>query len=336
MVPMRALNSLSLCSSLTLALSLASVVSSGFTPYKRELSIVGCDFFEEFNWETIDDPTHGRVNYVSLEEAKAKNLTYATDDKFFMFPDSKNVVNPGARGRDSNRLSSKWAYDESVVIIDLEHMPHGCGTWPAFWSFSQQSDWPAGGEIDIIEGVHEAEQNLISLHTLPNCTMPETRHQLGTTASTNCDTSFNYNQGCGTQVTVQDSYGKGLNSVGGGYYALARSKEYGIKVWFWPRNARRIPADVRHDGLAVDPEFWGTPTAYFPTGENCEYEAHFDAHMIIFDTTFCGDWAGSPSVWPATGCSPLSCSDFVDQNPQAFVDAYWEINSLRIYTPVCD
>jgi len=24
----------------------------------------------------------------------------------------------------------------------------------------------------------------------------------------------------------------------------------------------------------------------------------------------------------------------VDQNPEAFVDAYWEINSLRVYTPV--
>ena len=23
----------------------------------------------------------------------------------------------------------------------------------------------------------------------------------------------------------------------------------------------------------------------------------------------------------------------VDQNPKAFVDAYWEVNSLRIYTP---
>ena len=24
----------------------------------------------------------------------------------------------------------------------------------------------------------------------------------------------------------------------------------------------------------------------------------------------------------------------VDQNPEAFVDAYWEINSVRIHTPV--
>ena len=26
----------------------------------------------------------------------------------------------------------------------------------------------------------------------------------------------------------------------------------------------------------------------------------------------------------------------VDQNPEAFVDAYWEVNSLRVYTPVVD
>ena len=24
----------------------------------------------------------------------------------------------------------------------------------------------------------------------------------------------------------------------------------------------------------------------------------------------------------------------VDQNPEAFADAYWEVNSLRVYTPV--
>ena len=68
-----------------------------------------------------------------------------------MLPDSKNIVTPEARGRDSIRISSKRAFDESVVIIDLEHMPHGCGTWPAFWTLSQEGPWPTGGEIDIIE-----------------------------------------------------------------------------------------------------------------------------------------------------------------------------------------
>jgi len=73
---MRALNHLSFHSSFALALSLTRSVSSGFTWYKRELSIVGSDFFEQFNWESENDPTHGRVNYLGLVEARAKNLTY--------------------------------------------------------------------------------------------------------------------------------------------------------------------------------------------------------------------------------------------------------------------
>lgn len=167
---MRALTHLSF-SSLVLTLSLTHTVSSWSTRYKRELSIVGSDFFEEFDWDSENDPTHGRVNYLTLDQAKAKNLTYgwlplprpvsriltrlwvrlATEDKFFMFPDSTNVVSPEARGRDSNRISSKRAFDESVIIIDLEHMPHGCATWPAYWTYSQKGPWPTGGEIDIIE-----------------------------------------------------------------------------------------------------------------------------------------------------------------------------------------
>ena len=111
-----------------------------------------------------------------------------------------------------------------------------------------------------------------------------------TTISTNCDTTFNYNQGCGTQVRNPGSYGRDFNSGRGGFYALARSKEYGIKVWFWPRRALLVPLDVRHNLEAVNPEFWGTPTAYFPTGDNCGYEEHFDAHMFIFDLTFCVRW----------------------------------------------
>jgi hypothetical protein len=75
---MRTLSHLSFSSSIAIALSLTRAVSSGFTVYTRELSIVGSDFFEQFNWETENDPTHGRVNYLSLADAKAKNLTYGS------------------------------------------------------------------------------------------------------------------------------------------------------------------------------------------------------------------------------------------------------------------
>ena len=75
---MRSLTHLSFSSFLVLALSLIRTVSSASVRYRRELSIVGSDFFEQFNWESENDPTHGRVNYLTLEQAQAKNLSYGS------------------------------------------------------------------------------------------------------------------------------------------------------------------------------------------------------------------------------------------------------------------
>lgn len=73
-------------------------------------------------------------------------------DSFIMRADSVNIVDPSSNGRNSIRIQSQAAYDESLVILDLRHMPEGCGTWPAFWTKSATGPWPNGGEIDIIEG----------------------------------------------------------------------------------------------------------------------------------------------------------------------------------------
>jgi hypothetical protein len=133
---------------------------------------IGSDFFLGWNWETSNDPTHGRVNYVSQTEAISKNLTYSgtrfsaalllpfrpfdrplvNGNKFVMRADDTSFVSPSARGRDSIRISSENAYDDAIVVLDLEHMPTGCATWPAFWTLSKAGPWPNGGEIDIIEG----------------------------------------------------------------------------------------------------------------------------------------------------------------------------------------
>jgi len=72
------MRNLSYLSFSALALSLTRTVSSASTMCTRELSIVGSDFFNEFNWESKNDPTHGRVNYLTLEEARAKNLVYGS------------------------------------------------------------------------------------------------------------------------------------------------------------------------------------------------------------------------------------------------------------------
>lgn len=133
-------------------------------------SYVGSAFYGSWQWETFDDPTHGRVNYVDQTTSINANLTYgaycipkdlhallnvtlsATADKFIMRVDSTNYVPPSARGRSSVRIISNAAYGDSITLLDLSHMPEGCGTWPAFWSLSAAGPWPRGGEIDIIEG----------------------------------------------------------------------------------------------------------------------------------------------------------------------------------------
>ena len=66
--------------------------------------------------------------------------------------DATNIVPLSARGRDSNRITSMTTYNDSLMVLQLTHMPVGCATWPAFWTLSARGPWPKGGEIDIIEG----------------------------------------------------------------------------------------------------------------------------------------------------------------------------------------
>jgi hypothetical protein len=39
---------------------------------------IGHDFLSGFNWDTLDDPTHGRVNFVDQSTALESNLTFGT------------------------------------------------------------------------------------------------------------------------------------------------------------------------------------------------------------------------------------------------------------------
>ncbi|KAK0188743.1 glycoside hydrolase family 16 protein [Armillaria mellea] len=300
--------------------------------------IRGNDFFDSFIWETFDDPTHGRVNYVDKDTAKASNLSYASLDnsKFIMRADAYNIVASGTRGRDSVRISSRTSHCQSLMILDVQHMPVGCGTWPAFWTVSKDGPWPNGGEIDIIEGVNMNCDNLSSLHTTGNCAMPDMRIQNGNTVSSNCDAAVNDNQGCGTAFIQPNSYGTAFNENGGGYYAMTKDDINGVKVWFWPRSCDSIPSEVlqppQFDQICTDN--WGTPDASFPV-DQCGYDAHFsDGHITVFDITFCGDWAGSAFAVSACSQNCGTCQQFVDLNPFAFSEAYWEINSLHVYDRV--
>ncbi|KNZ74687.1 putative glycosidase C21B10.07 [Termitomyces sp. J132] len=289
--------------------------------YSLSDSIVGSGFLSNFNFEAIADPTHGRVNYVDSATAASENLTFASSNTFILRADHTTVLSSSGPGRNSVRIKSNKVYTEHVAIFNVRHMPQGCGTWPAIWE-TDGANWPNGGEIDIVEGINDQGPNTITLHTSPAFFLI---HR--TSLQLDCNTAVNGDAGCGVQAPTALSYGPTFNNNGGGWFAVERATTY-IKVWFWARNDTSVPTDVENGASSVDSSNWGTPTAYFPN-TNCDIASHFDANNIVINLTFCGDWAGS--VYASSGC-PSTCVDYVNNNPSAFVNAYFDFASLLVYT----
>lgn len=194
-------------------------------------------------------------------------------------------------------------------------MPVGCGTWPAYWMFGP--NWPASGEIDIIEGVNDMATNQIHLHTSSGCDVQNPNSIFGThTLSTNCNQD-GASTGCGVSTSNTNAYGAGFNAVGGGVYAMQWASS-GVYVWFFQRGA--IPADITNNKPNV--ASWGTPMATFEGAGigGCEFADSFKNNQIVFDTTFCGGWAGG--AWGSSSCAAQAgtCQEFVAKNPGAFAN----------------
>ncbi|KAI0726247.1 putative beta-glucanase from glycoside hydrolase family GH16 [Fomitopsis betulina] len=311
------------------ALSLSSLAQAG--PYSINQTSIGRDFLTNFQWEDITDPTKGRVNYVNQSTSLANNLTFTSDDTFIMRADYTTNLTASGPGRMSNRIKSYAQYRTHVAVFDIRHMPQGCGTWPAVWEADDQVGSSAG-EVDILEGVNDLSPNSVTLHTNGTCTMPDnTNSQLGKRLSTNCSslsTLDNGNNGCSVDAPYTASYGKVFNTYGGGYYALERTASF-IRVWFWSRNDTTVPSEISSGASAINTSKWGTPIAFFPN-TNCNFASLFQRNSIVIDLTFCGTWAGGSFT---NASCPGNCTDYVNYNPSAFQDAYWDLAAVRIYQP---
>ena len=313
-------------SSATLAAgAVALLAGAAQAQYSLDVSYDTSNFFDTFDFFTDTDPTSGFVQYVDGGTANTAGLAGYAQDAIFMGVDY-TTENPEA-GRMSVRLTSQQSFTHGLFVADIAHMPGSiCGVWPAFWMFGPS--WPTSGEIDIIEGVNAAGDNTVTLHTSPSCEITNS----GSVASTilqsaTCD-SGNGGDGCSQSTGDNQNYGDGFNDLGGGVYATEWNSDH-IAVWFFPRSA--IPGDITSG--SPDPSGWGAPTAQFEGGSGCDLDDHFMNNQLVFDTTFCGDWAGS--VWSDDStCSALAstCEDYVAANPSAFEDAYWLVNSIKVYT----
>jgi len=300
-----------------LALALCIVLASGAQcAWGKEKKWSGNNFYDQFDFWTSGDPTHGHVQFKDRATAQKSGLISVQGDKVYMGVDHTNKA---PNGRPAIRLQSKQSFTEGLLIIDLDHMPGSvCGSWPAFWTVG--GSWPRGGEIDIIEGVNKGNVNQVTLHTNSGCKVGS-RNMTGRATGDNCDVAATGNAGCGVQITKANSYGDSFNRNGGGAYAMERTAN-SIKVWFFPKN--KYPSDLLSGH--PNPCNWGKPDSHTPLGGNCP-ASHFGPQNIIFDITFCGDWAGA--VFGQQGCGN-DCKGFVSNNPSAFKESYWLINSVRL------
>jgi hypothetical protein len=304
---------------------LAAPVAATAENYQLVENWHGEGFLDYFNFHTGSDPTNGFVTYLDKSSAESAGLVKINDGgSVYIGVDHKTTLSTTGKGRDSVRIGSKKYYDQSLVIADIAHMPGSiCGSWPAFWSVGK--NWPADGEIDIIEGVNLQDHNEIVMHTAGTCSITDT----GMTGAVNAT-------GCGEDLgTVgcviegqQGSYGTSFNKQGGGVYAMQWTEQF-VKIWFFPRAS--IPTSITKG--APDVSQFGTPMALVEDG--CDVGNSFKAQSFVFDVTFCGDWAGG--VYGQSGCpmsgsdSSQSCINYVAKNPTAFEQTYWEINSVKIY-----
>ena len=171
----------------------------------------------------------------------------------------------------------------------------------------------------------------MTIHSSEGCNVTVGKYgQLGSSGSnTDCGYGGGYD-GCTVFANTGKSYGSGFNSAGGGIYALHWTSTE-IKVWLF--SGTSAPKDIvaGATGGAPNPNGWGTPQASFA---GCDFGSFFKNMNIMFNTDFCGDWAGKQ--WKNSPvCSKLAstCNAYAAANPAAYSQSHWLIDWVRVYTP---
>jgi len=327
-----------------------NVGSGGYVTYVNRSSAMDSGIMkvtEEVDTSYSEDPI------LSGKDAGSGNKT-----KFLYMGSAPTDAGP----REAIRLEGKTRFNRGLYVIDLHHMPAGCGTWPAIW-LSDEENWPVNGEIDIIEGVNYQTAAKTALHTHKGCDMSDVSDNAKTGGwdpavgipngktgipdmtprnATNCYVYAKHqwtNQGC-VAVAEEGTIGEPINDVGGGVFALEWDPYYGhIRTWaFVPHG--NVPEDLKASilaggkGSSPDPDSWGKPYGVFPIGKGtgCP-KKHFQNMHLIINLAFCGAVAGE-RYWmdcPNKFKQFKTCQEYIKSDPEELNEAYWKIKGIYVY-----
>ena len=262
--------------------------------YNLLKSYTASNFFDGFTFFTDADPTHGYVQYLTQFQAYLLGYIKTDNNQIYLGVDSTTVNPPG--GRLSVRVQSVATYTHGLFIADIQHMPGSiCGVWPGYWMFGP--NFPASGEIDIIENVNYAFTTQHTVHTNPGCNINIAGSQSGTTLlNPNCNANGG-NDGCSVTTSNTNNYGNYFNINGGGVYATLWDSN-AVKIWFFQRGS--IPSDITNGN--PNTANWGTPVVSFNGGSSCNLDSYIFNQQIVFNTDFCGD-VRSPLIFRFEACA---------------------------------
>jgi len=296
--------------------------------YALVQSFSGSTFFNGWQfYGNYDNTTEGDVTYVN--QTNATDLAYVNSAGNVIVKVDNSTFVPYDQKRNSVRIETNDYFPVgSVFVMDAVHMPYGCSVWPSFWTKAAQ--WPAGGEIDIIEGINQMSANQMALHTNEGCNVSTTAPMSGQLTENNCNSTA----GCTVTEQQPNSYGAGFASAGGGVFA-ALFESTGIAIWFWTRAS--VPSAISSATDSIDVSSFGTPSANY-TGGTCSINEYFEPQQIVLDITLCGNWAGVASIYDETcpvpgGANATSCyiTNVINNGSSALSDAYFEIAYVKTF-----
>ena len=340
-------------------------------PYELTSIQEGESFFD--NYEFYDGPdslgSAGYNVYVGKDRAMELGIANVTKEKsgeYVFMKSSATKKGP----RESVRIEGLTRYNHGLFILDVHHMPAGCGIWPAWW-LTDEDTWPYNGEIDIVEGINYQTVAKTALHTSDRCSMyahvPAWKKTGDWDRATGLPDTFTglmdfntskpaddcwemaphqwYNQGCVAVSDQPGSIGQPLNKNGGGVYVLEwdPNKEKAIRSWVFSHSTlpTNLAESITDNNITPNPEEWGLPYAYFAVGDGtgCSKD-HFKNMRLVFNLAFCGTVAGNryftdcpneASKFKDNDDPVASCNAFIKSNPGVLDEAYWKIKGLHVF-----
>ncbi|KAE9391305.1 hypothetical protein BT96DRAFT_1001475 [Gymnopus androsaceus JB14] len=285
----------------------AAATGSSSNGWTLSQSLTGQNLINYYTASSGASDNSGVANYVD------NLISVNSDGDVLMWVDTTENVNL----RNSMKLSSSETFNVGTMMISISSI---C-IWPALWLLGGGT-WPAGGEIDIIEGVNEYVHNVMSIHISEGCSITQNNALVDSTINIASDLD------CYVPIPMAPGF-----NAGGGTYAI-QIIDAGIYINYWA--AGSVPSDITSG--SPNPSSWSAQTFFSAT--NCAIGTYFTNLALIIDTNLGGTF--TEGVWSTSGPTSLtSCASstgystaasYVQNVGSVFSDAYWQISSINIYS----